>query len=94
MVTNESDVTSYLSRDSTINWKTPHLEEEEQFKLKRRNSATGIITKIKDGSLKLNDESNQLEFHYKEGKLLFCNHNFANKQISRMPISSIPTKLL
>jgi hypothetical protein len=61
-LTNNSDATSYLGRDSTIIWKTPHLENEERCKLKRVNSATGIVTKIGDGSLKLVDESNQLEF--------------------------------
>jgi hypothetical protein len=75
-LTNNSDATSYLGRDSTIIWKTPHLEDEERCKLKRVNSATGIVTKIGDGSLKLVDESNQLEFHYKAETLLFCNRTF------------------
>jgi hypothetical protein len=65
-----------LGRDSTIIWKTTHLDDEERYKLKRVNSATGIVSKIADGSLNLFDESNQLEFHYKEETLLFCNRTF------------------
>jgi hypothetical protein len=77
-LTNNSDATSYLGRDSTIIWKTPHLEDEERCKLKRVNSATGIVTKIGEGSLKLVDESNQLEFHYKEKHYYFVTALFTN----------------
>ncbi len=39
-------------------------------------NASGVKTKQDDGSFKLVDEINQLEFHYENQKFEFCNHTF------------------
>ncbi|EFX65902.1 hypothetical protein DAPPUDRAFT_116854 [Daphnia pulex] len=73
---NKMDETSVVSRDVTIIWETPILQKDENCKLKKVTSATGTMTKQDDGSFKLVDEINQLEFHYEDKTYEFCNHTF------------------
>ena len=76
VLTNKTDVTSVVSRDVTIIWDIPFLQQDEKCKLKKVISAWGTRTKGDDGSYKLVDESNQLEFHFEEETFNFCNHTF------------------
>ncbi|EFX72223.1 hypothetical protein DAPPUDRAFT_110964 [Daphnia pulex] len=77
VLTNKTDETAVVSRDITIIWETPTLQKDEKCKLKKVTSATGTTSKQDDGSFKLIDEINQLEFHY-DGKTYdeFCNHTY------------------
>jgi hypothetical protein len=76
VLTNKTDETSVVSRDVTIIWETPTLQKDEKCKLKKVICATGTATKQDDGSFKLVDEINQLEFHYEDKTYEFCNHTF------------------
>ncbi|EFX64999.1 hypothetical protein DAPPUDRAFT_117655 [Daphnia pulex] len=76
VLTNKTDETAVVSRDITIFWETPTLQRDEKCKLKKVTSATGTTSKQYDGSFKLIDEINQLEFHYDGKTYEFCNHTF------------------
>jgi hypothetical protein len=76
VVTNKTDETAVVSRDITIIWEAPILQKDEKCRLKKIISASGITNKQDDGSFKLIDEINQLEFHYEEKIYEFCNHTF------------------
>jgi hypothetical protein len=76
VLTNKTEVTTVITRDVTITWEDPILQKDEKCKLKKVISATGVKTKQDDGSFKLIDELNQLEFHYEERPYDFCNHTF------------------
>ncbi|EFX78919.1 hypothetical protein DAPPUDRAFT_104899 [Daphnia pulex] len=76
VLTNKTEVTTVITRDVTITWEDPILQKDEKCKLKKVISATGVITEQEDGSFKMIDELNQLEFHYEERPYDFCNHTF------------------
>jgi hypothetical protein len=76
VLTNKTEVTTVITRDVTITWEDPILQKDEKCKLKKVISATGVKTKQDDGSFKMIDELNQLEFHYEERPYDFCNHTF------------------
>ncbi len=76
VLTNKTEVTTVITRDVTITWEDPIIQKDEKCKLKKVISATGVKTKQDDGSFKIIDELNQLEFHYEERPYDFCNHTF------------------
>lgn len=76
VLTNSSEATSVVSRDSTIVWDLPTWQDDEKCSLKKVQAGMGIITELREGSRKLTDESNQLEFHFEKDTLSICNHNF------------------
>ena len=52
------------------------LQDDERCSLKKVHVGTGIITQLDDGSFKISDESNQLEFHYEKETTSICKHSF------------------
>ena len=76
VLTNKSETTSVVTHDSTIIWVTPTWKEDEKCSLKRVQTGMGIVTELDDGSSKLSDESNQLEFHFEKETTQICKHKF------------------
>ena len=76
VLTNDSKTTSVVTHDSTIVWVPPTWKDDEKCSIKKVQKGLGIVTELRDGSNKLSDESNQLEFHFEKEITLICNHTF------------------
>ena len=76
ILTNNSDISSVITHDATIIWTNPVLAPDEKCSLKRVYRGTAVITKLENGSFKLIDETNQLEFHYQPEITQICQHKF------------------
>jgi hypothetical protein len=76
VLTNSSNASSVITHDATIVWDLPTISEDEKCSLKRVHEGTGVVTQMDDESLKLIDETNQLEYHYRNETTKICAHTF------------------
>ena len=76
ILTNNTEATSVITGTSTFIWTLPMLQDDERCLLKKVHDGTGIISQLGDGSSKIIDESNQLEFHYESKTTPICKHTF------------------
>ena len=73
---NGSKATSVVTHDSTIVWVPPTWNDDEKCSIKKVQKKLGNSTELRDGSNKLFDESNQLQFHFEKETTSICNRTF------------------
>ena len=75
-LTNHSEATSVVTKDSTFVWSNPTLQNDEKCAIKMIQNGAGSVVKSDKESFKLTDEANELELHYERKEMLFCGHKF------------------